>query len=109
MMTEFPPVSIRLILPAALLLASAVPALPAIAQSVHETHADASGAMAGRSPHKAYRQVAGHACRETAMHSLPAGKPHTYGTHALRGADCDAPRVAVATAAPAASALRAPD
>jgi hypothetical protein len=101
-------VSNRLILSAALMLASAVPALPAAAQSVHETHADAAGAMAGRSPHKAYRPVAGHACRETAMHSLPAGKPHTYGTHALRGADCDAPRVAVATP-PVASALRAPD
>jgi hypothetical protein len=102
-------VSTRLILSAALLLASAVPALPALAQSVHETHADASGAMAGRSPHKAYRQVAGHACRETAMHSLPAGKPHAYGSHALRGADCDAPRVAAVAPAPAASALHAAD
>jgi hypothetical protein len=86
-------VSIRL-LSAALLLA-AMPTLPAMAQSVHDTHADASGAMAGRSPHKAYRPVAAQACRETAMHSLPAGKPHSYGTHALRGT-CDGTRIAAA-------------
>jgi hypothetical protein len=87
-------VSIRL-LSAALLLATA-PTLPALAQSVHDTHADASGAHAGRSPHKVYRPVAAQPCRQTAMHSLPAGKPHSYGTHALRGADCAATRVAAA-------------
>jgi hypothetical protein len=85
------------ILSAALLLAAA-PTLPALAQSVHDTHVDASGATAGRSPHKAFRPIATQPCRQTAMHTLPAGKPHSYGTHALRGADCTAARVATADA-----------
>lgn len=97
--------SIRL-LPVALLLAT-MPMLPAMAQSVHETHADASGAMAGRSPHKAFRPIAAQACRDTAMHSLPAGKGALYGTHALRGT-CDPVRVAGASPA-APSSVHAPD
>ncbi len=42
------------------------------------------GALAGRSPHHAY--VAANAgetsCGKT-MHSIPAGKPHSYGANAL--------------------------
>lgn len=97
--------SIRL-LPVVLLLA-AMPTLPATAQSVSQTHAEVSGAMAGRSPAKAYRPVARQACRENAMHSLPAGKPHSYGSHALRGT-CEAGGVAVASA-PVAPGVHAPD
>lgn len=82
--------------------ALAVPALPAVAQtSVHDTHAAADGAAAGRSPHKAYRPLdaARSDCGRAAMHSVPAGKGHVFGRHALAGAPCAADRVAVADTA----------
>lgn len=87
------------------MLLAMMPVAPALAQSVQDTHTEVSGAMAGRSPHKAYRPIAAQSCRESAMH-LPAGKPHSYGTHALRG-NCGTTTVAVA-AAPA-QGVHAPD
>jgi len=60
-----------------------VPALPALAAT------DATpGALAGRSPHKAYVSAeAKPACAAT-MIALPAGKLPVYGTHALPKAAC---------------------
>lgn len=58
--------------------------------AIGDTHVRAdSGALAGRSPHQAYRQVsaAPTACGAT-MHSIPAGKLPVYGTHALPKAGC---------------------
>jgi hypothetical protein len=70
--------SLALLLPAA---ASAAPG---------DTHVRAeSGALAGRSPHQAYRPVVATPanCGKT-MHSIPAGKLPSYGTHAFPKADC---------------------
>jgi hypothetical protein len=72
--------SFALILPAA---ASAAPG---------DTHVRAeSGALAGRSPHQAWRPIAATptTCGKT-MHSIPAGKLPSYGTHAFPKADCAA-------------------
>ncbi|NIJ08471.1 hypothetical protein FHS31_002088 [Sphingomonas vulcanisoli] len=47
------------------------------------------GALAGRSPHHQF--IAADADRSTCgktMHSLPAGKPHAYGRHALAAQPC---------------------
>lgn len=56
------------------------------------------GALAGRSPVQAYRTAeAGTTCK-AAMHSLPAGKLPTYGTHALPNAGADCARSQVASA-----------
>ena len=86
--------SLALLLPAA---ASAAPG---------DTHVRAeTGALAGRSPHQAYRQIAAapSTCGKT-MHSIPAGKLPTYGTHAFPKADCAATEVA---ATGGSSAIRA--
>ena len=69
-----------------------LPALPAIAaEPVVSAHA---GALAGRSPHQAYRTTqSADVCRAQAMHSLPAGKLPVYGTHA-HGGNCGQVQVA---------------
>ncbi len=74
----------------------AVPAVPALAQAAPGgTHVEASGATAGRSPHRAYRPIAAtEPCGRPAMHSVPAGKAHVFGRHAFPAPPCDAPRVA---------------
>lgn len=70
-----------LILAAAL----ALPASAALAQAAPDA---GHGALAGRSPHKAYRSAAATpACGKT-MHSLPAGKLPVYGTKAVRDEAC---------------------
>jgi hypothetical protein len=85
----------RLLTAAALL---AVPALPALAQpALNGTHVEASGATAGRSPHRAYRPIAlTESCGRPAMHSVPAGKGHVFGSNAFAGAPCAAERIASA-------------
>jgi hypothetical protein len=69
----------------------------AVNAAVSDTHVRAeSGAIAGRSPHQAYRPVsaAPSACG-TMMHTIPAGKLPVYGTHALPKTGCaDAPELA---------------
>lgn len=79
---------------------SSVAVLPALAQpSLRHTHVEASGAVAGRSPHRAYRPIAAApACGGPAMHSIPAGKGHVFGTHAFAGAPCAPAQVAAAGA-----------
>lgn len=79
-----------------------LPAVPALAQTAVPT---GHGALAGRSPHQAYKTAAADtpACGRT-MHSLPAGKLPTYGTHALPRAGCADRQIAsAADAAPAAA------
>ena len=87
-----------ILIAAALLL----PAVPAFAQTAVPV---GHGATAGRSPHQAYSTVAAKpSCAHTVMHSIPAGKLPTYGTHALPAAGCTDPQIASATAPAPASA-----
>lgn len=74
------------LIPLALITLTATSATPVAAQSLRDTHVEASGAAAGRSPHIAMRQIARTpACGKT-IH-LPAGKLPTYGNPALSD-DC---------------------
>ncbi len=69
----------------------------AVNAAVSDTHVRAdSGALAGRSPHQAFRQVSAVSTScGTTMHTIPAGKLPVYGTHALPKAGCaDAPELA---------------
>jgi hypothetical protein len=78
---------IRIAIAAALL---AAPAVPAFAQAtVGVTHHEAGGPASGRSPHKAYRQIAASPadCRVAPIH-VPAGKLPHYGAHQVAGT-CD--------------------
>jgi hypothetical protein len=84
-----------------ILAAFALPAVPALAQSYA---AATPGAIAGRSPAVAYRQTDAAPGCQRQMHSLPAGKLPTYGTHALPQADCAQPLLA--STKPAAIAAR---
>ncbi|WP_404710218.1 hypothetical protein [Sphingomonas sp. MMS24-J13] len=88
--------SLALLLPAA---ASAAPG---------DTHVRAeAGALAGRSPHQAFRPIAATpaTCGKT-MHSIPAGKLPSYGTHAFPKADCTVTEVAAASGSGAIRASR---
>jgi hypothetical protein len=81
-----------------LILATAL-ALPASAAFAQSATPAGPGALAGRSPHQAY--VADVTATTTAtcgksMHSLPAGKLPTYGTHALPATPCAKPALASA-------------
>lgn len=73
----------------------ALPAMPALA-------ADPAGhgALAGRSPTHTYRVAATTPACGKVMHSQPGGKLPTYGLHALSGAPCEAPALAVASSEP---------
>jgi hypothetical protein len=77
---------IRIALAAALLAAPGAPVLAGATIGV--THHEAGGAASGRSPHKAYREIAATApgCRAAAIH-MPAGKLPHFGTHQAAG-DC---------------------
>jgi hypothetical protein len=75
--------------------------LPVTAQAAIGANpaAAAAGAMAGRSPHQAYRPAtAASSC--ASMHNIPAGKLPVFGKHALPKGDCAA-RVDVAERGPA--------
>lgn len=65
--------------------ALALPAVPAMAQTLASA---TPGALAGRSPHTALYDTSAKAECGKQMHSLPAGKLPTYGTHALGAAAC---------------------
>ncbi len=80
-----------------LLIAVAAFTLPASAALAQAAAPAATGALAGRSPVQAYRAPAANPTCGQTMHSLPAGKLPTYGTHALPAAPCDQ-RVEVASA-----------
>lgn len=82
----------RSVLIAATLLGAAVPAFAEAPVSA------TPGALAGRSPHRTFiaADAARTSCGKT-MHSLPAGKPHTYGLHALEGVACSQPVLADAS------------
>jgi hypothetical protein len=62
----------------------------AVNAAVSDTHVRAeSGALAGRSPHQAYRQVSAVSTScGASMHTIPAGKLPVYGTHALPKPAC---------------------
>ena len=75
----------RLILAAALALT--LPAA-AIAQSAGHVNAT-SGALAGRSPHHAFRPASAAAGCPAAMHTLPSGKLPVYGATTLARPGCD--------------------
>jgi len=75
-------------------VALALPTVPALAQAAASA---TPGALAGRSPHQVFRPaVATPACGRS-MHSLPAGKLPTYGTHALPAASCEDRQIAKAS------------
>lgn len=86
----------RRLLMAAASLALLLPAAASAAPGDTHVRADA-GALAGRSPHQAYRPIAATAtsCGKT-MHSIPAGKLPSYGTHAFPKPDCAVTEVAAA-------------
>ena len=71
--------------------------LPAAAALAQAATPAGPGALSGRSPVQAYRPAAAMtpACGHS-MHSLPAGKLPTYGTHALPAAPCEKNQVASA-------------
>ncbi len=92
----------RLLMAAAsltLLVPAAASAAPGATPSATHVRADA-GAIAGRSPHHAYRPIAAApACGRT-MHTIPAGKLPVHGTHAFPAAGCgDATELAAGAAA----------
>jgi hypothetical protein len=83
-------------------VAMLLPAVPALAQTAVPV---GHGATAGRSPHQAYSTVAAKpSCAHTVMHSIPAGKLPTYGTHALPAAGCADAQIASTSEPKSASA-----
>lgn len=66
-----------------ILIAAAALVLPASAAFAQAGTDVNHGALAGRSPHKVYRTAAATPACGKSMHSLPAGKLPTLGTHAL--------------------------
>lgn len=81
-----------------LLIAAALvlPAAPLMAQAIVPA---GHGATAGRSPHQAYKTAGAEkpGCARATMHTIPAGKLPTYGTHAFPAAGCTDPQVASTT------------